>query len=387
MSCAQPGARLAAQTCNIERTFNTDGNPMQRSESSSAHHRSLGRMSFALNLFYVDVNEGVQLRIQSFDLCQVCFGQFYRRDLLLADLLSHANGGEKRDITHATIGLGQKAESSMRRVCRMSLFKFPPRLNSERPAHRAIQRQFFFGAERAIGALRKLPQWQRTDCDSYQPKHLNSECRQHAPNMPILAFVEDDLKPAVFFSRAQQACLPRAQDVCILAVHAIYDRPNQFAVGYRSNLHVVCFLQVRLGRCNSCAPLRIVGQQQEAFAGLVQPADWSDPRQGCTSFPEHIVDRFAAFLVGSRRHQPARFVHHEIKFLLPINLILIDENAIPFCTNWRLRIPRYRTVQAYSPGTNQVRSLRARTVPHLRESPRQADAPCRLFPLHRVDAI
>jgi hypothetical protein len=46
---------------------------------------------------------------------------------------------------------------------------------------------------------------QRANRDSHKPEHFDVKCSEHAPYLPVLAFVEDDLKPAIFLSRAQHA--------------------------------------------------------------------------------------------------------------------------------------------------------------------------------------
>ena len=38
-----------------------------------------------------------------------------------------------------------------------------------------------------------MSQLQRTDGHSYQPDYLHAECGQHAANLPIFAFVKNDL--------------------------------------------------------------------------------------------------------------------------------------------------------------------------------------------------
>jgi hypothetical protein len=45
----------------------------------------------------------------------------------------------------------------------------------------------------------------------------------------------------------------------------------------RRDLHVVCLVQMRLGRGNARGPFRIVGYQEQAFAGFVESSNGRNP--------------------------------------------------------------------------------------------------------------
>ena len=237
----------------------------------------------------------------------------------------------------------------------------------------AIQRKLLLSGQRSAGSLRKFAQSQRTDGHAHQPEHFDSEGSQHAPYVPVLAFVEHDFEPAVFLSRAQQPGLRCAKQVAILTPDAGFDCPREFLIGDRSDLHVVGLTQVRLGSGDSCPPLGIVGQQKQSFAGLVQPSDGSDPGQRFTAAPQHGIHGLAAFFVRRRRHYSTRLVHHEINLLMRIKGTPIHRDAIPLQANRRLGITPHISVQPHSAGPNQLRSLRARAMSQLRQRASQAD--------------
>ena len=74
-----------------------------------------------------------------------------------------------------------------------------------------IQHLLFIDSQRSKGAFREFPQRERPDRHAHQPEHVYSQCLQHAPNLAILAFGQNDFKPTVFMARAQQADVTGAQ--------------------------------------------------------------------------------------------------------------------------------------------------------------------------------
>src|SRR5690349_14012530 len=96
--------------------------------------------------------------------------------------------------------------------------------------HRTIEGQFFFGYQWSETAFRKSPELERTDCDSHQTEHLDVESRQHPADMPVLAFLEHDFKPAAFRPCTQNATLRDAQDLTILCSNPLRHGVNEFLV-------------------------------------------------------------------------------------------------------------------------------------------------------------
>src|SRR5689334_25152450 len=66
---------------------------------------------------------------------------------------------------------------------------------------------------------------------------------------------------------------------------------------------------MRFWRSDPGGPLRVVGQNQETFRGLVEAADRSDERR---SWWQQSLDRFASLFVVGGRDDAARLVGPEI---------------------------------------------------------------------------
>jgi hypothetical protein len=77
---------------------------------------------------------------------------------------------------------------------------------------------------------------------------------------------------------------------------------------------------LRIGQARR--PLRIIAEQQQPFAGLVQAPDRRDPRQAGTI--EAAIHRVATTLVLRRGHHAARLVEHQVQALRRIHRPAID---------------------------------------------------------------
>ena len=74
----------------------------------------------------------------------------------------------------------------------------------------------------AMLALAQVSQLNWPHGHPHQPQHLNTELRQHAPDVAVLAFVKHDFEPCITF--------PTAQDFdvfCAKKIAAVRDSPAQ----------------------------------------------------------------------------------------------------------------------------------------------------------------
>ena len=118
-----------------------------------------------------------------------------------------------------------------------------------------VEREFLPGCQRTNGAFRESSQLQRTNRDPHQPQHTNPENVHHPPNLAVFAFVQNNLEPAVLFSRSKQANAACAQHFAI--AHSPLQLSNQFLIRHRGNLYVIGFFQIRLGRGCTSTPFGI----------------------------------------------------------------------------------------------------------------------------------
>src|SRR6202034_2189673 len=82
-------------------------------------------------------------------------------------------------------------------------------------------------------------------------------------------------EPAVFLACSQAASLLRSQQFSVFCFSAENQRLDKLLIRDCSNLHMVGLVQVGFRRGDTCAPLGIIGQQQQTLAGFVETADWS----------------------------------------------------------------------------------------------------------------
>jgi hypothetical protein len=59
-------------------------------------------------------------------------------------------------------------------------------------AKNPVERRLLLWTQRSVSALGQFPELKRADSNADQPKHFNAERVQHAANVPVLAFLEDD---------------------------------------------------------------------------------------------------------------------------------------------------------------------------------------------------
>src|ERR1700740_429257 len=69
----------------------------------------------------------------------------------------------------------------------------------------AVERQLFFEAERRMSAFGQIGKLERADGNADETKHLDAEGIEHAADLAVFAFVEDDFEPGMFFAAAEKA--------------------------------------------------------------------------------------------------------------------------------------------------------------------------------------
>src|ERR1700733_2820738 len=150
---------------------------------------------------------------------------------------------------------------------------------------------------------------------------------------------------------------------------------EQTIVRYAIDLHVIFLVQMTGRVGDPGRPLRIIGQEQQAFAGLIQSTDRTDPRQARV---QQTINRLASFFVRRGRHHTPRLTHEQVdrrRFAKPqpVDLNLVNNTAIVHSRR-RFRVSSDAPVESDTPSANQSARLRTRTIALLRKRSRQADA-------------
>jgi hypothetical protein len=123
----------------------------------------------------------------------------------------------------------------------------------------SIQSPFVLICQSAPAAFWEIAQQERSDGNAEQPQHVDAKWRQHAADVAILAFIEHDLEPGIFFTRTEDTGTLGAQETAVIAADSAGNGFEQRSVRDRANLYVIGFVEMGLGREHKCCPVGIVG--------------------------------------------------------------------------------------------------------------------------------
>ncbi|KAG1537330.1 hypothetical protein G6F50_014886 [Rhizopus delemar] len=126
--------------------------------------------------------------------------------------------------------------------------------------------------------------------------------------MAVAALVEAHLQPCGLVAAAQHAHGLGSEELAFV-LHARLQRHQRGVIGHAIHLHVVGLDRSGLRIGQARGPLRIIAEQQQPFAGLVQPPDRCDPRQAGTI--KAAIHGVAAALILHGGHHSARLVEHQ----------------------------------------------------------------------------
>jgi hypothetical protein len=115
-----------------------------------------------------------------------------------------------------------------------------------------------------------------------------------ATNMTVAAFIQQDLQPGILFTFAQQRSA-FGREEAVFGRDAGLELAQQRRVGDAVDLDMVGFVEMSGGVGDGIGPGGIVGEQQQALAGLVESADGRKVGFGRTL--QTGEDRGAAFFI------------------------------------------------------------------------------------------
>src|SRR5207342_2920884 len=118
---------------------------------------------------------------------------------------------------------------------------------------------------------------------------------QQPADLPVAAFVQDDIEPRVPVACAQDVDGFRVE-VFAVGFDAIDEGGERVVVGSTVHLHVVALVGAGRRIGDAGGPGGVVREQQQAFARLVEAADGGDPRQAGVF--ETLVDGVAIVFVA-----------------------------------------------------------------------------------------
>ena len=226
---------------------------------------------------------------------------------------------------------------------------------------RGIQRSLFFARERPGLSLGKITEGKRADGDPDEAEDIDVQRGEHATDVAISTLVKDDFKPAMLGAGAQERRSKRAEELA-LGANAAAESLQEIVGGDRTDLDMVGLLKMGSGIGDASRPLRIVREQQETFAGLIETADRRKPGEAGW---EKSVDRLSALLVGGGRDNAAGLVQNQVHPGMGLDGRTAHGNAITRA-NGRLWVAAHGSVHRDRAAADEEGGLRARTVASFR---------------------
>src|SRR5216684_4103289 len=149
--------------------------------------------------------------------------------------------------------------------------------------------------------------------------------REHIAHLAVLALADREYQPDIGALVALQRRVDRAvfDAVNLDAIFQLVElRLRHLAMG----ADAVTPEPAGIGQFKHAREPAVIGQQQQALGGEIEPADRDQPRQAFGQMVEH---RGPPFRVGMRRHQPARLViQKQPRALARRQWLAVDRNDI-----------------------------------------------------------
>ena len=121
-------------------------------------------------------------------------------------------------------------------------------------------------------AFREVAKLQGTNGDTDEAQDFDLMGFAQATDVTVAPFIQQDLQPSILFTFSQEGGAFGREEAVIRA-DAGFESRKKRGVGLAVDLDVVGFVQMSGGVGDAVAPGGVVGEKQQAFAGLVEPAN------------------------------------------------------------------------------------------------------------------
>jgi len=214
-----------------------------------------------------------------------------------------------------------------------------------------------------VGAFTHIAKLQRANRDADEAKNFRAQGIEHAPDLSVLAFVECNFDPGALFTRAEDAGTLGLEKFTVRHFDAPLQCFHQSGIGDHAELDVIGLVEMRSGIGDASGPLRIIREEQQALAGLVEAADGGNPGK---IQREKRINGVATLFIGGGSDDASRFVENEIDFFHRSERFSFYLNAISAESDGRFGIADSGAVEADFAIADQVESLRAGTITEFR---------------------
>src|SRR3990170_7493678 len=169
------------------------------------------------------------------------------------------------------------------------------------------------GLERTELARLQVAESEISDSNAPQLADRVADARKHSPDLILAALAQHHFVPRMarlFAPLRRQRADPRGKRLAAIKRYSVAKRLQLFCRGRAGYLHPVGLWDAARSRQDVVGKLAVVGNQQQTFAGVIEPPDRIDSRRNLL---EIFHDRRPALRVGESRYGAARLVQHEIE--------------------------------------------------------------------------
>ncbi len=215
----------------------------------------------------------------------------------------------------------RRVPASLPAARRAITFLSPTRHDRQSSTCGRIVQQLLHLATRQRPALARLQlaiQPQRAQADAHQPPDLQLLGHGHAPDLPLAPFVHGDVQPDALFSgwivrrrhhgRMLQHPPMGGSGHSIVQLDAAPEMGQRVGAGHAIDQHQIALGMLKARVAQLQGQVAVVGQQQQALAVQVQPADGIETQR---AFEQRFQARPAARVVEDRQHAHG-LVEHQI---------------------------------------------------------------------------
>lgn len=143
---------------------------------------------------------------------------------------------------------------------------------------------------------------------------------EHPAYLPVLSCIQHNLKPRSSSPAPQQWRSLGPQSFAFRRFYSPLKAVQQSRIGHSVDLHVIRLVEVRSRIGNPRRPLRVVGENQQTPARLVQSPQRSDPPQirGQKGMLLNAVPALTLLLTRSRSRRRWRRLHLAVSIRQPL---------------------------------------------------------------------
>jgi hypothetical protein len=134
----------------------------------------------------------------------------------------------------------------------------------------ASERLDFSGRQLPPLPRQKIAKRKPADRDPFELMHLVAEFGQHAPDLTVLAFVENHLEDRALLVLAAEA-YPFGVDFAFGQANALPEPIEQLETRHPCDLHEVFFLDAVAGMGQKVCQVTVVRQENQSFARAIEP--------------------------------------------------------------------------------------------------------------------